>query len=100
VSCAAAKSCLAVGYVDIDVNVNDAYTGQAAATRWNGESWAATTVPAPGQSKGKASAFNAVSCPATGRCVAVGQLGPYDSDKSGGVAGFWNGKSWKLGTTP
>jgi hypothetical protein len=98
VSCAAAKSCLAVGYVDIDVNVNDGHTGRAAATTWNGKSWAATTVPSPG--KNKASVFNGVSCPATTACVAVGQLGPDRSDEGSGLAGFWNGKSWKLGITP
>ena len=52
---------------------------------------------APG--KGKASLFNQVSCPAGADCVAVGQLGTYNSDEGSGLAGLWNGKSWKLETT-
>jgi hypothetical protein len=74
------------------------HTGKAASTSWNGKTWTATSVPAPG--KGKASLFSEVSCPAAGGCAAVGQLGPYNSDEGSGLAGSWNGKSWKLGTTP
>jgi len=96
VSCGSAKSCVAVG--SVDANFNDGgHTGQAAATAWNGKSWTAGKVAAPG--KGKASLFNEVSCPAVADCVAVGQLGPYNSDEGSGLAGFWNGKSWSLKTT-
>lgn len=97
VSCPAAKSCVAVGYVNINIS-DGGRTGRAAAIRWNGKTWSATTVPAPG--KGKTSRFNEVSCRAASSCVAVGQLGPFNSDEGSGLAGFWNGKSWKLATTP
>jgi hypothetical protein len=96
VSCSSAKSCLAVG--NLDINVNDGgHTGRAGATRWNGRAWTATNVPAPG--KGKTSLFSEVSCPSASACVAVGQLGPFNTDEGSGLAGFWNGKSWKLVTT-
>ena len=98
VSCAAANSCLAVGYVNVNLNVNGAHTGKAAATRWNGKTWTATAVPAPG--KAKASLFNEVSCPAAASCLAVGQLGTYGTDEGNGLAGFWNGKIWTMTTTP
>jgi hypothetical protein len=97
VSCTAAKSCVAVGFIDADFN-DGGHTGKAAATSWNGKTWTATSGPAPG--KGKASLFSQVTCPAAGGCVAVGQLGPYNSDEGSGLAGFWNGRSWKLRTTP
>jgi len=97
VSCRTAKSCVAVGFIDADFN-DGGHTGKAAATAWNGRSWTAATVAAPG--KGKASLFNEVSCPAAAACRAVGQLGPYNSDEGSGLAGFWNGKGWGLRTTP
>ena len=97
VSCRSAKSCVAVGFADADFDAGG-HTGRAAATSWNGRTWTAATVPAPG--KGKASLFNAVSCPATADCVAVGQLGPYNSDEGSGLAGFWNGRGWRLAATP
>jgi hypothetical protein len=96
VSCGSASRCVAVGSVDADFN-DGGHTGKAAATSWNGKTWTAGTVAAPG--KGKASLFNEVSCPAAAACVAVGQLGPYNSDEGSGLAGFWNGKSWGLKTT-
>jgi hypothetical protein len=95
VSCPAAKSCLAVGQVNLTVN-DGGHTGKAAATRWNGKTWSATTVPAPG--KGRASLFTEVSCPSTADCVAVGQAGPFNSDEGTPLAGFWNTRLWKLVT--
>jgi hypothetical protein len=97
VSCRSAKSCLAVGTVDINVNDNG-HTGHAAATAWNGKAWTAASAEAPG--KGKASLFTAVSCLSATNCLAVGQLGPFNSDEGNGLAGFWNGKRVGLATTP
>jgi hypothetical protein len=97
VSCASAKSCLAVG--NLNINVNDGgHTGRAGATSWNGKTWTATSVPAPG--KGKASLFAGVSCLSAANCLAVGQFGPFNSDEGNGLAGFWNGKRVSLATTP
>jgi hypothetical protein len=97
VSCGSAKSCVTVGYVDINVN-DGGNTGRAAAASWNGKAWTATKVPAP--AKGEASLFNDVSCRSATACVAAGQLGPYKSTEGSGLAGLWNGKSWALVTTP
>ena len=97
VSCASAKSCLAVG--NLDINLNDGgHPGRAGATSWNGKAWTAANVAAPG--KGKASLFTEVSCLSATNCVAVGQLGPFNSDEGNGLAGFWNGKRVGLATTP
>jgi hypothetical protein len=96
-SCRSATSCMVVGYVDINVN-DGGNTGRAAAARWNGKTWTATSVPAPG--KGKASLFSAVSCPSATVCVAAGQLSPFKSTEGSGLAGRWNGKSWNLVSTP
>jgi hypothetical protein len=97
VSCSSAKSCMTVGYIDINVN-GVGNTGKAAAASWNGTTWTARAVPAPG--KGKASLFNAVSCLSAASCVAAGQLSPFKSTEGSGLAGFWNGNAWKLVTTP
>jgi hypothetical protein len=93
VSCVSAKSCVAAGYIDAKFNLGPAAPdGKAAAVSWNGKAWTATNVPAPGS--GKRSVFSGVSCLSTDSCVAAGQLVPL------GLAGFWNGRSWKLITTP
>ncbi len=55
VSCGSAESCVAVGFVDADFN-DGGHTGQAAATAWNGKTWTAGKVAAPGQ--GTASLFS------------------------------------------
>lgn len=95
VSCASAKSCVAAGYFDLNVNAGG-NTGKATAASWNGKAWTVTKVPAPGS--GKASLFEAVSCVSASSCAAVGQLGPYKTLEGNGLSGFWNGKAWKLVT--
>jgi hypothetical protein len=97
VSCASAKSCMTVGYIDVNEKASS-NSGRAGAAPWNGKSWTARVVPAP--AKGKASLFNEVSCPAATSCVAVGELSPQASILGTGLSGIWNGKTWKLVTTP
>jgi hypothetical protein len=63
-----------------------------------GEAWTPAKVPAPG--KGKASVFNEVSCVSAVSCVAVGQLGPFESTEGNGLGGLTNGTSWKLVAAP
>jgi hypothetical protein len=94
VSCATARYCLAVGYIDRNPQANGANTGRAAASVWNGKRWTATAVAAPGQ--GKASLFNGVTCLRTTFCAAVGQVGPYDGSSGTELAAVWNGRSWRL----
>jgi hypothetical protein len=94
VSCATARYCLAVGYIDRNPNANGANTGRAAASVWNGKTWAPTAVAAPG--KGKASLFNGVTCLSAKFCAAVGLAGPYDGSNGTELAALWNGKGWHL----
>lgn len=94
VSCATARYCLAVGSIDRNPQANGANTGRAAASVWNGKTWAPTAVAAPG--KGKASLFNGVTCLSAKFCAAVGQAGPYEGDNGTELAARWNGKGWRL----
>lgn len=94
ISCATARYCLAAGYIDRNPQANGANTGRAAASVWNGRTWAATPVAAPG--KGKASLFDGVTCLRPGFCAAVGQAGPYDSTTGTELAALWNGRGWHL----
>jgi hypothetical protein len=64
VACSTSTSCVAVG---------TGFTGlvqRAVAEQWNGTSWSA--VPVPNPPGASASALNAVSCPSTALCNAVG----------------------------
>jgi len=93
VSCTAPDRCVAVGVADSNLKAVS-NTGRAAAATWNGKAWAVTSVPAPG--KGKASLFNKVTCLSATDCVAVGQVGPFESLAGTGLSGFWNGTGWHL----
>ena len=91
VSCAAAKSCVAVGeYVT--------FTGTTAiAESWNGKTWTTSKPPVPAHSV--VGDLNAVSCTSATRCIAVGT----SSTNTGGfvLADSWNGKSWaKMSVQP
>jgi hypothetical protein len=97
VSCGSAASCVAVGQVDLNIN-DGGHTGKATAASWNGKAWTVRAVPAP--AKGHASVLDGVSCLTAANCLAVGQLGPFNSDEGNGLAGFWNGKRWSLAATP
>jgi hypothetical protein len=92
VSCASAKSCVAVSITGFALTVNN--SGDAAAASFNGKAWPVTNVPAP--AKGKASELAGVTCLSATDCAAVGESGPTNSGNSNGLSGFWNGKSWKL----
>jgi hypothetical protein len=86
-SCISAKNCVAVGQ-----NIT---TVSALVETWNGERWAATTLPMPGGDD--PSALIGVSCATARSCLAVGT----DSFSiSNGLAWgallaeSWNGRSW------
>jgi hypothetical protein len=91
--CASAKSCVAVGATGLNVTSSN-NSGRAAAVSFNGKAWSVATVPAP--AKGKASILDGAACLSATDCVAVGAQGSTSSANSNGLAGFWNGKSWKL----
>lgn len=88
VSCATARSCIAVG-----AN-GSAKGGVASALSYNGKTWSTLKVPSP--AKGKSSAFSAVSCPTAGDCVAIGEIGRSGGSTATQLAGLWNGFSWRL----
>jgi hypothetical protein len=83
-----AVSCIAVG---ADGAEN---TSTAAALSWNGAKWSVLAVPSAG--KGIDTDFTGVSCPKAGTCVAVGEYGPSTATSGKPLAGYWNGKAWKL----
>jgi hypothetical protein len=91
VACPKATRCEAVGYSQ------PASGGSfTVAERWNGTTWALQTTPSPGATQ---SALQAVACPSTTDCEAVGY-----QDNSSGVfvplAEDWNGTTWAVQTTP
>jgi hypothetical protein len=69
-------------------------SASAAALIWNGTHWSAAAPPSAG--KGLASEFEDVSCPKAGDCVAIGQFGKFTASTAKPLAGYWNGKAWKL----
>jgi hypothetical protein len=88
VSCTKRTSCVAAG-----IGGTDKY-GSAASLVWDGTHW--SVVGVPGVGKGLSSEFEDVSCPKTGVCVAIGQYGNPAANTSKPLAGYWNGKAWKL----
>jgi hypothetical protein len=88
VSCTSRTSCVAVGGKGTDKS------GTAASLVWNGTRWSAVGVPSVG--KGFSSDFEGVSCPKTGACVATGHYGKDSASTNTPLAGYWNGKAWKL----
>jgi hypothetical protein len=93
VSCAAAHSCVTVGFYfdpSLDGNV-------IVAEHWNGKRWAIQNIVTP---PGSTSTFmQGVSCSAAASCTAVGS---YTNASGQGVtlAEVWNGTSWAIQDTP
>jgi hypothetical protein len=91
VSCMTATSCLAVGYTYVE----SVETGGAMSLTWNGSKW--RTAGVPGVGRGLTTYFYGVSCPTADRCVAIGAYTNFANGRIWTLAGYWNGKSWKLG---
>jgi hypothetical protein len=71
----------------------------ALAERWNGRAWSLTAAPA--NSTHPATYLDAVSCPASTTCQAVGEDGAIvPPGLSLTLAEGWNGKSWTIESTP
>jgi hypothetical protein len=88
VSCTSATSCIAVGGAGTQKVMH------AAALSFNGTKWSVLKVPGVGS--GLSSDLEGVSCPKTADCVAIGNYGPSSSSNGKPLAGYWNGKAWKL----
>jgi hypothetical protein len=91
VSCPAAQSCVAVGFI----SRHGAFA--TLAERWDGLQWRQQRTPDP---RGAANSYLlSVSCPGTTTCTAVG-LSATRSGVRRALAEQWDGTSWRLQTTP
>jgi hypothetical protein len=88
VSCTSPANCVAVGAAGTDKSA------RAASLVWNGAHWSAAGVPSSG--KGMSSGFEDLSCPKASACVAIGEFGKLTASTFKPLAGYWNGKAWKL----
>jgi hypothetical protein len=88
VSCVSAANCMAVGAAGTSKSF------AAAARSWNGKTWTALKVPGP--AKGDSSDLEGISCPKAGDCVAIGEVGKSGGSTTSPLAGYWNGKAWKV----
>ena len=92
VSCASARSCVAVGNAIIKGHNN------AFSELWNAKAWRIKITPRP---KGTTySLLGAVSCRSVTFCTAVGDYQVGNSSTSRTLAEAWHGKAWKIETTP
>jgi len=91
-SCAGARDCLAVGS-----RLAGGQREVTLAQHWNGTRWSA--VPSPDPRGARASYLRGVSCPATGRCLAVGDYvnGAFARVS---LAESWNGAKWRIVPSP
>lgn len=93
VSCASASFCLASG----GSYVSRLGATQVLAELWNGSSWALKPARLPVGSQ--SARLNAVSCPTSSSCTAVGQSQKEDAPLLA-LAEQWNGSSWSLHAPP
>jgi hypothetical protein len=88
VSCRADNSCVAVG------SAGPSGATKATALSYNGKTWTAQTVPAPGA--GTSSDFFGVNCLRANQCVAIGATVSSRSPSVAPLGGVWSGASWRL----
>jgi hypothetical protein len=92
VSCAAARSCVAVGYSG---NGGPGFT--ALAERWDGSKWSIVQIPKPDGAQ--VSVLSGVSCASRTACTAIG----YFTNRAGvavTLAERWDGTTWSVQRTP
>ena len=92
VACSSATACTAVGAYAANIGNGEL----TLAERWNGSRWAVQTTPNP--AGGHIVTLEAVSCPLTYACVAVGQSS--DGNKTLTLIERWNGSSWTIQQSP
>jgi len=90
VSCVSASDCTAVGDSAAPSGADSPLV-----ERWDGSAWTIQPTPNPG---GASSALNAVSCPTTGACTAVGLK--FVSGGSTTLAETWDGAAWTIQAAP
>jgi hypothetical protein len=95
VSCSATSACTAVG--EYYSSTEEAY--RVLIERYNGTSWQLQESPSPvGKPAPKEShwSLDAVSCPTSGSCVAIGSYAESASARSLLLGEEWNGSRWEL----
>jgi hypothetical protein len=98
VSCTSAKSCVAVGSA-LRLGTNGRELN--AILRWNGAKWLKEQVPNPdGTDPGSVSGLLGVTCASASDCWAVGSFGGMGIGSGRNQALHWNGKKWKVVSTP
>jgi hypothetical protein len=90
VSCSTQSLCLAVG------TYGSGSSEKTLSEKWNGSKVGVVTSPTPSGSK--YTDFNAISCPTSSFCMAVGRV--YKSGSDLMLAEDWNGSKWTQLTTP
>ena len=96
IRCTSPASCWAVGdYGSSVIDLNQVL-------HWNGRKWSRVPAPDPGgTASGDFSALNAVSCPSTASCWAVGGYGSSGSSFTAlNEVLHWNGRRWSLALSP
>ena len=95
ISCSTTAQCVAVGHY-----VGGRENQQGFILTWSGTSWTARKAPLPSDAGGNPwTELDAVSCPATSRCVAGGAYETAAS-QSLGMLLTWSGKTWTAATAP
>jgi hypothetical protein len=94
ISCPTASNCIAVGSALSPTNEHAYHGGSIAyAARWDGSHWSAAT---PRRVAGQTQLLDAVSCPTSTTCVAVGGTGPVQGYPPANtpLAERWDGTGW------
>jgi hypothetical protein len=89
VSCATARSCVAVG-----VYQDAAYTFRTLAETWDGTTWTVAAIPTPGSFTD----LRGVSCVTARSCVAVGVYDNLGISRT--LVETWDGTSWRIVPSP
>ena len=110
VSCANARSCVAIGEYNVTPSnpaYNDGQLPEGFIDLWNGTKWAASYKTTSGRKGIQATELNGISCRSATNCVAVGTtyepiftLQELTDNSYHPVALTWNGRKWAASTAP
>lgn len=94
VACAAVGTCVATGSYTDQNNFN-----QAAFVTLADQTWSASAAPLPGSATGNSS-LDAIACPATGNCAAIGGYDVADSGQGQGLIEMLTHGTWTPSMAP
>ena len=95
ISCASAKSCMAVGSVEDGTGSGGIKT---LAEEWDGTRW--SVVPSADQPSSDDNELFAVDCPSTNSCTAVGDYYRSGLKSTGTLVETWDGTEWSIVPSP